>query len=72
MNSYKQHLFGLEGNNIVIHRANAADIEGKLAEVCEDGCRIQQSYNNDWVKMVFIAYTDIRGVVRWEPNTDNI
>ncbi len=63
MNSpYKYRLDKLKGQEVVIHRANASDVKGDLAEVGEAGCVINQQTSLETVLAVFIAYENIRGV----------
>lgn len=64
MNSpYKYRLEKLQDQEVIIHRANTSDLKGKVAEVEEDGCLIQQDGpTSDSVIDTFVAYEDIRGV----------
>lgn len=63
MNPYKQVLKKLLGEDVIIHRANAADLAGKVKVVDEDVCVIaSEGSRPDSVQDTFVAYTDIRGV----------
>ncbi|MDO8496617.1 MAG: hypothetical protein Q7S43_04200 [bacterium] len=75
MNSpYKKRLEDLMGQNVVVYRADTSDVYGKLSEVDEDGCVVNNpnASSPGTVLAIFVAYEDIRGVGHEIPDYDNI
>ncbi len=63
-NPYKAKLEELEGKeNVIVHRASAQALEGKLERVEDEGCVISwKGVRHDAIVSTFVAYKDIRGV----------
>lgn len=72
---YLEYLLGTKGQGVkvTLHRADAPDLRGELAEVEERGCFISQPGSRpDSVLRVFVAHENIRGVVCEEWDLENI
>jgi hypothetical protein len=62
---YKKYLQVFEklDNEVTIDRANAESIQGKVEEAGDDACVIKaRSKEIGVARMIFVAYSDIRGV----------
>lgn len=70
---YRKQLSDLENEEVVLHRAGAPDLHGKVAEIQDDGCVIAiKGKDHERILNVFVAYRDLRGVSKEEWDMDVI
>lgn len=61
--SYQKRLEELKDQEVILHRADASELKGKVHEVDDDGCCIAVKGDTvDTLTIVFVALKDIRGI----------
>ena len=61
MSPYKQQLEKYKNEKVVLHRAEAPNIEGIVYKVEDDGCTLRVAHTSI-IMHIFVAYRDIRGI----------